>query len=60
MEQDVGFHPLAAFADHGAGAGAALAIVLRPGNAGSNTAPSTSKLPGWHWPSCPAASGGRC
>ena len=34
-----GFHPLAAFADHGAGGtGEALAIVLRPGNAGSNTA----------------------
>ena len=34
-----GFHPLAAFADHGAGAaGEALTIVLRPGNAGSNTA----------------------
>jgi Transposase DDE domain group 1 len=34
-----GFHPLAAFADHGAGAGGeALGIVLRPGNAGSNTA----------------------
>ena len=34
-----GFHPLAAFADHGAGAGGeALAILLRPGNAGSNTA----------------------
>jgi hypothetical protein len=34
-----GFHPLAAFADHGAGAaGEALAIMLRPGNAGSNTA----------------------
>jgi hypothetical protein len=31
-----GFHPLAAFADHGAGAGGEpLAIVLRPGNAGS-------------------------
>ena len=31
-----GFHPLAAFADHGAGAaGEALAILLRPGNAGS-------------------------
>jgi hypothetical protein len=31
-----GFHPLAAFADHGAGAGGeALAIKLRPGNAGS-------------------------
>ena len=34
-----GFHPLAAFADHGAGAaGEPLAIMLRPGNAGSNTA----------------------
>ena len=34
-----GFHPLAAFADHGAGAaGESLAIKLRPGNAGSNTA----------------------
>jgi hypothetical protein len=34
-----GFHPLTAFADHGAsGAGEPLAIMLRPGNAGSNTA----------------------
>jgi hypothetical protein len=34
-----GFHPLAVFADHGAGAGGEpLAIVLRAGNAGSNTA----------------------
>ena len=34
-----GFHPLAAFADHGAGAGGEpLAILLRAGNAGSNTA----------------------
>ena len=34
-----GFRPLAAFADHGAGSGGEpLAIVLRPGNAGSNTA----------------------
>ncbi len=34
-----GFHPLTAFADHGAGAGGeALVIMLRPGNAGSNTA----------------------
>jgi hypothetical protein len=31
-----GFHPLTAFADHGAeGSGEPLAIVLRPGNAGS-------------------------
>jgi Transposase DDE domain group 1 len=34
-----GFHPLTAFADHGAGAaGEALTVLLRPGNAGSNTA----------------------
>jgi hypothetical protein len=34
-----GFHPLAAFADHGAGGnGEPLAIVLRAGSAGSNTA----------------------
>jgi Transposase DDE domain group 1 len=34
-----GFHPLAAFADHGAaGTGEALGIMLRPGNAGPNTA----------------------
>ena len=34
-----GFHPLAVFADHGpGGSGEALAVVLRPGNAGSNTA----------------------
>jgi hypothetical protein len=34
-----GFHPLAAFADHGAGAaGEALTVLLRPGNAGSSTA----------------------
>jgi hypothetical protein len=34
-----GFHPLAAFADHGAGAGGEpLAILLRAGNAGPDTA----------------------
>jgi hypothetical protein len=34
-----GFHPLTVFADHGPGGnGEPLAIVLRPGNAGSNTA----------------------
>ena len=34
-----GFHPMTAFADHGPdGSGEPLAIVLRPGNAGSNTA----------------------
>jgi DDE family transposase len=34
-----GFHPLTVFADHGPqGSGESLAIMLRPGNAGSNTA----------------------
>jgi hypothetical protein len=34
-----GFHPLAAFIDHGAeGTGEPLAVILRPGNAGANTA----------------------
>lgn len=34
-----GHHPLVAFADHGpAGSGEPVAMVLRPGNAGSNTA----------------------
>jgi len=34
-----GFHPLCAFVDHGAeGTGESLAVLLRPGNAGSNTA----------------------
>ena len=34
-----GFHPLCAFVDHGAtGTGEPLAIALRPGNAGANTA----------------------
>ena len=34
-----GFHPLTAFVDHGpTGSGEPLAIMLRPGNAGSNTA----------------------
>ena len=34
-----GFHPMTAWADHGQdGNGEPLAIMLRPGNAGSNTA----------------------
>jgi hypothetical protein len=38
-KKSFGFHPLAAFADHGAsGNGEPLAIVLRAGSAGSNTA----------------------
>jgi hypothetical protein len=39
FKRGYGFHPLCAFVDHGAaGTGEPLAIVLRPGNAGSNTA----------------------
>src|SRR5450759_2025011 len=39
FKRGFGFHPLTAFLDHGPdGTGEALAILLRPGNAGSNTA----------------------
>ena len=39
FKKGFGFHPLLAFADHGeGGAGEMLACLLRPGNAGSNTA----------------------
>ena len=39
FKRGYGFHPLTAFVDHGpAGTGEPLAILLRPGNAGSNTA----------------------
>ncbi|MBP2437061.1 IS1380 family transposase [Microbacterium amylolyticum] len=39
FKRGFGFHPLIAFADHGpAGSGEMLAVKLRPGNAGSNTA----------------------
>lgn len=39
FKRGYGFHPLCAFVDHGAdGTGELLAILLRPGNAGSNTA----------------------
>ena len=39
FKRGFGFHPLCAFVDHGAdGTGEALAVQLRPGNAGSNTA----------------------
>jgi hypothetical protein len=39
FKRGFGFHPLCAFADHGPdGTGETLTILLRPGNAGSNTA----------------------
>lgn len=40
-----GFHPLAAFVDHGpGGTGEPLSMLLRPGNAGSNTAADHIKV----------------
>jgi hypothetical protein len=39
FKRGYGFHPLCSFVDHGKpGTGEPLAVVLRPGNAGSNTA----------------------
>ena len=39
FKRGYGFHPLCAFVDHGeGGTGEPLAVLLRPGNAGSNTA----------------------
>ena len=39
FKRGYGFHPLCAFVDHGQdGTGEPVAVVLRPGNAGSNTA----------------------
>ncbi len=39
FKRGYGFHPLCGFVDHGAaGTGEPLTILLRPGNAGSNTA----------------------
>jgi hypothetical protein len=38
FKRGFGFHPLAAWLDRGDGTGEALAGILRPGNAGSNTA----------------------
>jgi hypothetical protein len=39
FKRGFGFHPLWAFVDHGpSGSGEPLAVLLRPGNAGSNTA----------------------
>jgi hypothetical protein len=39
FKRGFGFHPLCAFVDHGSdGTGEPLAMMLRPGNAGSNTA----------------------
>ncbi len=46
FKRGYGFHPLCAFLDHGeAGGGEPLQIMLRPGNAGSNTVTTTSRSP---------------
>ena len=44
-----GFHPLIAYLD---ATGEALAVKLRPGNAGSVTPPITSRSSTPRWPSC--------
>jgi Transposase DDE domain group 1 len=43
-KQGFGFHPLGCWLDRGDGTGEALAIILRPGNAGSNTAADHVKV----------------
>jgi len=46
-------HSLTAFVDHGpGGTGEPVAALLRRGNAGSDTAPTTSPPPASPWPSC--------
>jgi hypothetical protein len=53
-----GHHPLTDFLDHGpGGTGEPVAALLRPGNAGSNTAPTTSPPPNSPWPKCPSTTG---
>ncbi len=45
-----GFHPLLSFVDHGAeGTGEPLSVLLRPGNAGSNTATDHILIQGFSW-----------
>ena len=45
FKKGLGFHPSTAFIDHGiGGTGEPLAILLRPGNAGSNTASDHIKV----------------
>ncbi|RBO91573.1 DDE family transposase [Nocardia puris] len=48
-----GFHSLWSFIDHGpGGAGEPAAVMLRPGNAGSNTAADHKQILADAWPSC--------
>ena len=56
-----GFHPMTAFADHGAGGnGEPLAIVLRAGTAGSNTAADHIETARLALAQLPAGCGARC
>jgi len=56
-----GFHPMTAWADHGAdGTGEPLAIVLRPGNAGSGTAADHIEAARLAPAQLPRACGARC
>lgn len=53
-----GHHPLMGFVDHGpGGTGEPVAALLRPRNAGSNTAADHSPPPNWPWPSCRRSTG---
>jgi hypothetical protein len=56
-----GPHPMTAWADHGqAGNGESLALVLRPGNAGSNTAADHVEAARLALASCRSGCGARC
>ena len=55
-----GFHPLCAFVDHGSGGtGEPLAIALRPGNAGANTAADHISVVGQALAQLPSVTGSR-
>ncbi|RCO08702.1 IS1380 family transposase, partial [Bacilli bacterium] len=63
FKRGFGYHPLCAFLDHGSeGTGEPLAIHLRPGNAGSNTAAdhiAVTRQALAQLPAAPLARGGR-
>ena len=60
FKRGFGFHPLMAFVDHGAdGTGEPVAALLRPGNAGSNTAADHITVTGRALDQLPATRAGR-
>ena len=60
FKRGYGFHPLCAFVDHGTdGTGELLAIQLRPGNAGSNTAADHISVLREAFTQLPGLTGGR-